>query len=93
MNRWTTRALLLLPLLLFGGLVRNIYPNRKLGVGLSLNAMTVGVMSVLGPTAGAFANSRQARSTQATRSRSRSTLPWTQRSAACRRRSRSPRKT
>ncbi|MCC2595928.1 MFS transporter [Pusillimonas sp. MFBS29] len=39
---------------LFGGLVRNIYPNRKLGVGLSLNAMTVGIMAVLGPTAGAF---------------------------------------
>ncbi|MDS1139510.1 MFS transporter [Pusillimonas sp. SM2304] len=39
---------------LFGGLVRNIYPLNKLGVGLSLNAMTVGVMSVLGPTLGAF---------------------------------------
>lgn len=39
---------------LFGGLVRNIYPNRKLGLGLSLNAMTVGIMAVLGPTAGAF---------------------------------------
>src|SRR5690606_21161481 len=30
---------------LFGGLVRNIYPLRQLGVGLSLNAMVVGVMS------------------------------------------------
>lgn len=39
---------------LFGGLVRNIYPLRQLGVGLSLNAMIVGVMSVLGPTIGAF---------------------------------------
>lgn len=39
---------------LFGGLVRNIYPLRKLGFGISLNAMMVGVMSVLGPTVGAF---------------------------------------
>jgi DHA2 family multidrug resistance protein-like MFS transporter len=39
---------------LFGGLVRNIYPLRKLGFGISLNAMVVGVMSVLGPTIGAF---------------------------------------
>ncbi|MGB6102492.1 MAG: MFS transporter [Pusillimonas sp.] len=39
---------------LFGGLMRNIYPLNKLGLGLSLNAMTVGVMSVLGPTIGAF---------------------------------------
>src|SRR5690606_14526223 len=39
---------------LFGGLVRNIYPMSKLGMGLSLNAMTVGVMAVLGPTIGAF---------------------------------------
>ncbi|GAB2887346.1 MFS transporter [Paralcaligenes sp. KSB-10] len=39
---------------LFGGLVRNIYPLRKLGFGISLNAMLVGVMSVLGPTIGAF---------------------------------------
>lgn len=39
---------------LFGGLVRNIYPNRKLGFGLSLNASTVGLMAVLGPTLGAF---------------------------------------
>lgn len=39
---------------LFGGLVRNIYPLRELGFGLGLNAMTVGVTSVLGPTIGAF---------------------------------------
>lgn len=39
---------------MFGGLVRNIYPLRKLGFGLSLNAMVVGVTSVLGPTIGAF---------------------------------------
>ncbi|QAA95039.1 MFS transporter [Pollutimonas thiosulfatoxidans] len=39
---------------LFGGLVRNIYPLNKLGMGLSLNAMTVGLMAVLGPTVGAF---------------------------------------
>ncbi len=39
---------------LFGGLVRNIYPMNKLGMGLSLNAMTVGVMAVLGPAIGAF---------------------------------------
>ncbi len=39
---------------LFGGLVRNIYPLRKLAMGISLNAMMVGTMSVLGPTIGAF---------------------------------------
>ncbi|HEY9281602.1 MAG TPA: MFS transporter [Eoetvoesiella sp.] len=39
---------------LFGGLIRNIYPVRKLGFGISLNAMTVGFMSVLGPSIGAF---------------------------------------
>src|SRR5690606_32271852 len=39
---------------LFGGLVRNIYPLNKLGMGLSLNAMTVGLMSVAGPSLGAF---------------------------------------
>lgn len=39
---------------LFGGLVRNIYPLNKLGMGLSLNAVVVGVMAVLGPTIGAF---------------------------------------
>ena len=37
---------------LFGGLVRNIYPLRMLGRGISLNATTVAVMSVLGPTLG-----------------------------------------
>ena len=39
---------------MFGGLVRNIYPLNKLGVGLSVNAMTVGLMLVVGPTLGAF---------------------------------------
>jgi DHA2 family multidrug resistance protein-like MFS transporter len=39
---------------LFGGLVRNIYPLNKLGLGLSLNAVVVGLMAVLGPTIGAF---------------------------------------
>ncbi|WP_245153767.1 MFS transporter [Allopusillimonas ginsengisoli] len=39
---------------LSGGLVRNIYPLRKLAMGISLNAVTVGMMSVLGPTIGAF---------------------------------------
>ncbi|MGB3289362.1 MAG: MFS transporter [Burkholderiaceae bacterium] len=39
---------------LYGGLVRNIYPLNKLGMGISINAMTVGVTSVLGPTIGAF---------------------------------------
>ncbi len=38
---------------LVGGLTRNIYPLDKLGRGLSWNALTVGVMSVLGPTVGA----------------------------------------
>lgn len=37
---------------LVGGLTRNIYPLDKLGRGLSWNALTVGVMSVLGPTVG-----------------------------------------
>lgn len=39
---------------LFGGLVRNIYPTRLLATGLSLNAMTVGLMAVLGPSIGAL---------------------------------------
>lgn len=39
---------------LFGGLVRNIYPLRKLGMGISLNASLVGVTAVLGPTLGAW---------------------------------------
>src|SRR5690625_6691258 len=34
---------------LFGGLVRNIYPLRLLGIGLSLNAMTVSMTAVLAP--------------------------------------------
>ena len=37
---------------MFGGLVRNIYPLRLLGRGISVNATTVAVMSVLGPTLG-----------------------------------------
>lgn len=39
---------------LFGGLTRSIYPISRLGMGISINAMTVGIMSVLGPTLGAF---------------------------------------
>lgn len=39
---------------LFGGLVRNIYPLRRLAMGLSLNAMTVSLTAVLGPSLGAF---------------------------------------
>lgn len=39
---------------LFGGLVRNIYPARKLAMGLSLNAMTVAMTAVMGPSVGAF---------------------------------------
>ncbi len=38
---------------LFGGLVRHIYPAHKLAAGISINAMTVGVMSVVGPSVGA----------------------------------------
>lgn len=37
---------------MFGGLVRNIYPLAKLGRGISINATTVALMSVLGPTLG-----------------------------------------
>jgi len=37
---------------IFGGFMRNIYPTRLLGKGLGLNAMIVGLMSVLGPTIG-----------------------------------------
>jgi len=37
---------------MFGGLVRNIYPLKMLGRGISINATTVAVMSVLGPTIG-----------------------------------------
>lgn len=39
---------------LFGGLVRNIYPLKKLGMGISINATVVGLTAVIGPTAGAF---------------------------------------
>jgi DHA2 family multidrug resistance protein-like MFS transporter len=39
---------------LIGGLVRNIYPIRKMGFGISLSALMVAVMAVLGPTIGAF---------------------------------------
>jgi DHA2 family multidrug resistance protein-like MFS transporter len=39
---------------MFGGLVRNIYPINKLAAGISVNAMVVGLMSVLGPSIGAF---------------------------------------
>ncbi|ALM85586.1 MFS transporter [Bordetella sp. N] len=37
---------------MFGGLVRHIYPHAKLGRGISVNATTVAIMSVLGPTLG-----------------------------------------
>jgi len=37
---------------LFGGFVRLTYPGRMLGKGLSINAMTVGIVSVLGPSIG-----------------------------------------
>lgn len=39
---------------MFGGMVRNIYPLRLLGRGISLNATTVAVMSVVGPTLGSI---------------------------------------
>ncbi len=39
---------------LFGGLIRNIYPLRRLAMGLSLNAMAVSLIAVLGPSMGAF---------------------------------------
>lgn len=39
---------------LFGALVRNIYPMKKMGMGISINAMVVGLMAVVGPAAGAF---------------------------------------
>jgi len=38
---------------IFGGFMRHIYPTRLLGKGLGLNAMIVGLMTVLGPTIGA----------------------------------------
>jgi len=37
---------------LFGGFMRLTYPTHMLGKGLSINAMTVGIVSVLGPTVG-----------------------------------------
>lgn len=37
---------------MFGGLLRNIYPLRMLGRGISLNATTVAIMSVIGPSIG-----------------------------------------
>lgn len=39
---------------LFGGIVRNTYPLSKLGAGISVNAFTVGIMAVVGPTLGAL---------------------------------------
>ena len=39
---------------LFGGLLRNTYPLSKLSAGISLNAFTVGIMAVVGPTLGAM---------------------------------------
>jgi len=39
---------------LFGGILRNTYPLSRLGAGISLNAFTVGIMAVLGPTLGAM---------------------------------------
>lgn len=37
-----------------GGLLRNIYPMHLLGLGISMNAVVVGAIAVLGPTIGAF---------------------------------------
>lgn len=37
---------------LIGGFIRNIYPLSKLGMGMSINATTVAISSVLGPTIG-----------------------------------------
>ncbi|WP_019937602.1 MFS transporter [Bordetella sp. FB-8] len=39
---------------MFGGMVRNIYPSRHLGRGVSLNATVVALMSVLGPSIGSL---------------------------------------
>jgi DHA2 family multidrug resistance protein-like MFS transporter len=39
---------------MFGGMVRNIYPSRHLGRGISLNATVVALVSVLGPSIGAL---------------------------------------
>ncbi|HUH87040.1 MAG TPA: MFS transporter [Pusillimonas sp.] len=39
---------------LFGGLVRNTYPMRMMGFGISLNSLAVGATMVVGPSIGAF---------------------------------------
>ena len=39
---------------LFGALVRHIYPPKMMARGIGINAMMVGVTSVLGPTIGSF---------------------------------------
>lgn len=39
---------------LFGALVRNIYPPKYMAHGIGMNAMMVGVMSVIGPSLGTF---------------------------------------
>lgn len=39
---------------LFGGLVRNTYPMRMMGFGISLNSLVVGLAAVVGPSIGAF---------------------------------------
>jgi DHA2 family multidrug resistance protein-like MFS transporter len=39
---------------LFGALVRHIYPPQMMARGIGINAMMVGVTSVLGPTIGSF---------------------------------------
>lgn len=39
---------------LFGGLVRNTYPMRLMGFGISLNALAVAATMVVGPSIGAF---------------------------------------
>lgn len=39
---------------LFGGLVRNTYPMRMMGFGISLNSLVVGSAAVVGPSIGAF---------------------------------------
>jgi len=39
---------------MFGGMVRNTYPMRMMGRGISLNSTTVAIMSVVGPTLGSL---------------------------------------
>ena len=39
---------------LVGGLVRNVYPMHRLGLGISMNSIVVGCIAVLGPTVGAI---------------------------------------